>query len=80
MATRARPCMRASAWVRRRRARLSSKALVRVAFDGTRAREAARYDFGQRLREVEQGPDGSIWLLEDGTAGRLLQLTPAGGG
>jgi aldose sugar dehydrogenase len=27
-----------------------------------------------RIREVEQGPDGAIWLLEDG--GRLLKLTP----
>lgn len=58
---------------------LSSKALVRVTFDGPKAREAARYAMGQRIREVEQGPDGSVWLLEDGTAGRLLQLTPAGG-
>lgn len=55
---------------------LSSKALVRVEFDGTRAREAARYAMGERIREVEQGPDGSIWLLEDGSGGRLLQLRP----
>ena len=60
---------------------LSGKALVRVEMDGAGAREAARYDMGQRIREVEQGPDGSIWLLEDqdkGSGGRLLQLTPAG--
>lgn len=58
---------------------LSSKALIRVAFDGDTAREAARYDMGERIREVEQGPDGAIWLLEDGTKGskgRLLKLTP----
>lgn len=55
---------------------LSSKALVRVAFDGTAAREVERYDMGQRIREVEQGPDGTVWLLEDGSGGRLLQLTP----
>jgi glucose/arabinose dehydrogenase len=60
---------------------LSSEALVRVEFDGATAREAARYDMGQRIREVEQGPDGSLWLLEDqrdGEGGRLLQLTPKG--
>lgn len=57
---------------------LSSKALVRVAFDGTSAREAERFDMGARIREVEQGPDGSIWLLEDGEGGRLLKLSPAG--
>ena len=31
---------------------------------------------GQRIREVEQAPDGSIWLLKDGAGGRLLRLTP----
>lgn len=58
---------------------LSSKSLVRIEFDGTSAREAARYDMGERIREVEQGPDGSLWLLEDeddGSGGRLLKLIP----
>ena len=60
---------------------LSSKSLVRVAFDGNSAREAERYDMGARIREVEQGPDGALWLLEDeadGSRGRLLKLTPKG--
>ena len=60
---------------------LSSQALVRIALDGTNAREAERYDMGARIREVEQGPDGAIWLLEDernGGGGRLLKLTPKG--
>lgn len=58
---------------------LSSKSLVRIEFDGSTAREAARYDMGERIREVEQGPDGSLWLLEDeddGSGGRLLKLSP----
>ena len=58
---------------------LSSKSLVRIEFDGTSARETARYDMGERIREVEQGPDGSLWLLEDedeGSGGRLLKLIP----
>lgn len=55
---------------------LSSRSLVRVAFDGDSAREAERFDMGERIREVEQGPDGAIWLLEDGKGGRLLKLTP----
>ncbi len=53
---------------------LSSQALIRVAVDGHKAREAERYDMGTRIRDVEQGPDGAIWLLED--EGRLLKLTP----
>jgi glucose/arabinose dehydrogenase len=59
---------------------LSSKALVRVAFDGESAREAERWDMGTRVREVEQGPDGALWVLEDGNRGaqgRLMVLTPA---
>ena len=55
---------------------LSSKALIRVDIDGDKAREAQRWDMGQRIREVEQGNDGAIYLLEDGPGGRLLKLTP----
>ncbi len=53
---------------------LSARVLVRVEIDGDRARETERFAMGQRIREVEQGPDGAIWLLED--AGRVLRLTP----
>lgn len=58
---------------------LSSKSLVRIAFDGELASEVQRFDMQRRIREVEQGPDGAIWLLEDGTrdgGGWLLKLTP----
>lgn len=54
---------------------LASQALVRVEINGDSAREAARYDFGKRIREVEQGPNGDVWLLEDGDGGRLLKLS-----
>jgi glucose/arabinose dehydrogenase len=50
--------------------------LVRVAIDGDRAREVARYRFAERVREVVEGPDGALWLLEDGDEGRLLELRP----
>ncbi|CTP83127.1 PQQ-dependent sugar dehydrogenase [Xanthomonas graminis] len=55
---------------------MSSQSLLRIEFDGDHAREAARYDMGKRIREVEQGPDGALWLLEDGSSGRLLKLQP----
>ena len=55
---------------------LSSQALVRVELDGDSAREAQRFDMGGRIRAVEQGPDGAIWLLEDGEDAQLLKLTP----
>lgn len=53
---------------------LGSNALVRVEFDGMTAHEAERFDMGQRNREVEQGPEGDLWLLQDG--GALLRLAP----
>jgi glucose/arabinose dehydrogenase len=59
---------------------LSGQALLRVDVDGTNARQGDRWPMGARIREVEEGPDGAIWLLEDGgngSQGRLLKLTPA---
>jgi aldose sugar dehydrogenase len=59
---------------------LSARALVRVAIEGDQAREVERYDIGARIREVEQAPDGTLYLLEDearGSQGRLLRLAPA---
>ena len=44
--------------------------------DGTRADEQARYGFDARLRDVTQGADGAIYVIEDGEGGRLLRLTP----
>jgi aldose sugar dehydrogenase len=58
---------------------LSSTSIVRIEFGaGGTAREAARYRMPQRMRALEQGPDGAIWALEDGRGGRLLKLTAAG--
>lgn len=58
---------------------LSGKALIRVALDGDSARKADQWDMGTRIRDVEQGPDGALWVLEDGgrgSGGRLWKLTP----
>jgi glucose/arabinose dehydrogenase len=60
-------------------AAMKPSALVRVALDGTKAREVARYPMTQRIRDIDQREDGTLWLLEDGEdkgAGRLLKLTP----
>lgn len=55
---------------------LSGQALIRVDLDGTSAAKGDQWAMESRIREVEQGPDGAIWLLEDGEDGRLLKLTP----
>ena len=54
-------------------------ALVRVDLKGGGADDIEAWDMGERIRAVEQAPDGSVWLLEDAGAGRLLRLTPAEG-
>ena len=54
---------------------LGSQALVDVAIDGETAREVTRYGFEGRLRAIAQGPDGAIWLAEDGKGAKLLKLT-----
>ena len=59
-------------------AALSGQALIRVDVNGTNAAKGDQWPMGARIREVEEGPDGAIWLLEDGgnSQGRLLRLTP----
>ena len=59
---------------------LSSQAIIRIALDGSEAREVERYGMGSRIRSVEEGPEGALWVLEDERApnsrGRMLKLTP----
>jgi len=55
---------------------LRAQGLVRVTFDGTKAREADFWQLGHRIRDVVAGPDGALWLVEDDANGRLLRLTP----
>ena len=54
---------------------LASRALIRIEIDGDQAEEVERFAMKKRIREVEQGPDGAIWILEDKKGGRLLKLT-----
>jgi len=56
---------------------LSSQSLIRVEFSGNTANEAERFAMGARIRSVAEGPDGAIYVLEDGDGGRLLRLTPS---
>ncbi|MEE4253766.1 MAG: PQQ-dependent sugar dehydrogenase [Desulfuromusa sp.] len=54
---------------------LRSRSLLRIRIEGDQADEVERFAMGQRIREVEQGPKGAIWVLEDKKDGRLLRLT-----
>ncbi|MFN3863257.1 MAG: PQQ-dependent sugar dehydrogenase [Erythrobacter sp.] len=53
---------------------LGSTALIDVALDGERAREVTRWGFERRLRSLAEGPDGAIWVAEDGKGARLMRL------
>jgi len=56
---------------------LAVQSLVRMNFDPSgRADEVDRWDMGARIRDVAVAPDGAVWLIEDGSSGDLLRLTP----
>lgn len=56
---------------------LSGEAFIRVDIDGDKAGKAEEWPMKARIRAVDQGPDGSVYLLEDGpSGGRLLRLDP----
>lgn len=56
---------------------LTGKGLVRVTFNGNQARKAEEMSMPRaRIRWVGEGSDGAIYLLEDGSGGKLLRLTP----
>jgi glucose/arabinose dehydrogenase len=57
---------------------LSAGALIRIDMTPGNIREVQRFNMQRRIREVEQGPTGAVWLLEDGGNGRLLKLMPPG--
>ena len=55
---------------------LVSTGLVRVEVDGGSARQVGRWSLGARIRDVAVAADGAIWVIEDGSDGGLLRLTP----
>src|SRR5579862_3840332 len=56
---------------------LVSKSLSRITFDGQGgAKPAERWDVGRRMRDVEEAPDGALWMIEDSKTGGLFRLTP----
>ena len=60
-------------------AALAGKHLARLTLDGDRivGEERLLTDRNQRLRDVEVGPDGALWVLTEGASDAvLLKLTP----
>jgi glucose/arabinose dehydrogenase len=56
---------------------LITKSLVRIVFDGHGGAKAVeRWEVGHRIRDLEEAPDGSLWMLEDANPGALIHVTP----
>jgi glucose/arabinose dehydrogenase len=56
---------------------MGTMSLNRVIFDGHGgAKMAERWAMGKRIRDVAEGPDGSLWMLEDANPGALIHVTP----
>ena len=57
---------------------LSSKALVRLVLQADKVvgEERLLTSRSERIRSVVQGPEGALYLLTDGSSGKLLKLTP----
>ena len=56
---------------------LATEAIVRITFDGKGGATAVdRWSIGKRVRDIEEAPDGTLWMLEDAEPGGLFHLTP----
>ena len=57
---------------------LSQSHLVRLVMEGDKVigEERLLADRRERLRQVQQAPDGALYVLTDGSQGRLLRITP----
>lgn len=54
---------------------LSARGVVRVQINGEIAEEVGRIDIGSRIRDVEQAPDGSIYVITDEGNGKIIKIS-----
>jgi glucose/arabinose dehydrogenase len=60
---------------------LAGRYLVRLVLDGNNhvvAEERLLKDLNARIRAVNEGPDGALYVLTDGTDGKILRLVKKG--
>jgi aldose sugar dehydrogenase len=55
---------------------LASEALVRLTFQNGRVVDEERFRMDERIRDVQQGPDGLVYLITDSGSGRILRIRP----
>jgi glucose/arabinose dehydrogenase len=58
---------------------LGTRSLVRLALDGGRVAREERHlgDFGRRIRDVQEGPDGYLYVVTDEADGQVARVVPA---
>jgi aldose sugar dehydrogenase len=59
---------------------MGPRALVRLTVENGRVTKEERYlaELGERIRDVQQGPDGLLYVVTDENEGRLLRVVPKG--
>jgi glucose/arabinose dehydrogenase len=55
---------------------LVNQALVRLELDGEKVTKEERLDLRERIRDVRQAPDETVWVTTDSSDGRILRLAP----
>lgn len=55
---------------------LSEEGIVRVAIDDEKVTDEERIPLGARIRDVEEAPDGTVYVLTDRVNGSVLRLKP----
>ncbi len=55
---------------------LGGKSLIRLVIEGDEVTHEERIPLSARVRDVEQGPDGTIYLITDEDDGKLWRLSP----
>ena len=60
---------------------MGPRALVRLTIENDRVTREERYlgDLGARIRDVQQGPDGLLYLVTDDANGKVLRVVPKPG-
>ena len=59
---------------------LGTRSLVRLELQGGRVAREERHlgEFGQRIRDVQEGPDGYLYVVTDAADGQVARVVPAG--
>jgi glucose/arabinose dehydrogenase len=56
---------------------LAGRMLVRLTLNGDKVTGEERIALNARIRDVDVGPDGAVYLITDESNGRILRLSPA---